>query len=121
MKPLSRGPRRPGVDDQFERAGLLDRQIGRPFTVENPACINSHLAKVASAASSITHQAAGHNVLAKLKDGRDAMANRKVSKLRGPGNEKSFGADHEGFRSQFPEIREDRVEITFGRGMHAVQ
>jgi hypothetical protein len=52
------------VDHQLEPGWLLNRQIGGFFTLENPAGVDASLPLGIDITGSITHQAAGHNVLA---------------------------------------------------------
>ena len=64
------------VDDQLEKGRLLDREVGRLRTFENPPCIVTGQAIVVGNFASVTHQTAKHDILAKLIDRGNPMASR---------------------------------------------
>src|SRR4051812_12070827 len=47
------------VDDELETRRLQDRELGRFYTTENLADVNSAMAVLLSNAGAVTHQAAG--------------------------------------------------------------
>ena len=69
------------VDDQLDFRGLLDRQVGRLFALENPAGIDANLTIRVRNAAAVAHQAAGRGELAKLEDRRHRMAHRQCGEL----------------------------------------
>src|SRR5260370_25501998 len=65
------------VDYQLELGDLLDRQIDRLCTVENPSSIHAHLPVHICEALPITEHATGSRKLAKLVDGGESLLCRE--------------------------------------------
>ena len=61
------------VDDQFEFGRLHDRKVGRFRAFQNLSGIDSELAVHIGKIDSVTQQAAGHSMLAKLVHRRYRM------------------------------------------------
>src|SRR6516225_5180412 len=51
------------IDDELELRGLLDRQVGRPLTLENPRGVDADLAIAVDNAGAVSHQPAGGSEL----------------------------------------------------------
>src|SRR5215472_6921728 len=62
------------IDDQLEGRRLLDRQVGRLGTLEDPSGVKALLAIDSLDARSIADQAAGSDVFAPRVDRRDGVA-----------------------------------------------
>src|SRR6516164_8307633 len=62
------------VDDQLELSRLLDRHIGRPFSLEDATDIYACQTISVGNVVAIAHQTANRWILAPLGNGRDGMA-----------------------------------------------
>src|SRR5262249_60313520 len=71
----------PQVDDEFELGHLENRQIGRLFTFEDTAGINSDVAIAVFNVVPIAHQAAGGGKIPPAIDRRHPEASGKQRKL----------------------------------------
>src|SRR5690349_3929004 len=90
------------IDDQLELGRLLDWQIGRSGAFENPPDVSTDIVIGVGQARSITDQAAGGDVYAKVIDGRNGVAGRERRDLFRPA-EKERVADDEGAGLQLDE------------------
>src|SRR5262249_18295512 len=70
----------PKIDDKIEFGRLLHRQIARLLALENAANIDAGLMALMGKTASVTHQAAGHDVLAKSVNRGQCMALRPASR-----------------------------------------
>src|SRR5262245_55670855 len=61
------------VDDQFERRRLLDREVGRPGTLENLVDVQARVPEVSCEARSIAQQASSLGKLSVGVDGRQTF------------------------------------------------
>jgi hypothetical protein len=75
------------VDDQLDACELLDREVGRPLTLENPAGLEADEAVPFGEASTIGHHAAGHSEVAILIDRGYPVPERQRAELFSAGRE----------------------------------
>src|SRR5262245_46916187 len=68
------------IDDQHKLCRLLDMQIVRFRTLENPTRVVAAQAIVFSNSASVAHQTAGHDKFAKLENRRNRMTRRQSDK-----------------------------------------
>jgi hypothetical protein len=68
------------VKDQLDLYGLLNRQIGGFFTLENAANIAPNCSMLIREVCSIAHQAASGRKLAEAKDRRHLVLRSKIGK-----------------------------------------
>src|SRR5262245_23063439 len=76
------------VENEFETGRLHDRQIGRPFTLEDSASVRSCLAIRVFETGSIAHQPTFHDVISRDEACWNAMPPRQRDNHRGFGPEK---------------------------------
>src|SRR5215813_13051685 len=69
------------VDNQFDFRGLLDRQVGRLFALQNSTSIKSDETMRFRNARPVTHQTSGGNELARLVDRWHRVLDREIRKL----------------------------------------
>ena len=66
---------------------LRDRKVRWPLALENAADIDAGQTVRIGKTPAVAHQAAGRDKLAKVKSGRNRMANRECGELFAPTNE----------------------------------
>src|SRR4029450_7870401 len=96
---------------------MLDRQVGGLFTFKNSTGIDSNEAMRFRDVCSITHYASCGGELASLVDRRNPVPGRQGGELFDMTSEKCRAADRETTRSQFRQLFERRIEVTFGAGV----
>ena len=82
------------VDNHFEPSGLLHRQVGRLFALENAAGIDADLTKRLFEPAAITHQAAGNGKGTIRGDRRHFVTHCQVGELLAPADEERIGTDN---------------------------
>src|SRR5690348_3003188 len=105
------------VDDELDFRGLLNRQVGWLFALEDAAGVDADLAKQLRNIGSIAHQTTGRGELAIRTDRGNRMAKCQCSELLAACKEEWVGADHQRTGSQLKQRRKDRIEIVIGAGM----
>src|SRR5262247_372445 len=80
------------VDRQFELVQLLDRQIGRVFSLEDSTRINAALVKTLAYDCPVAHQATNLNELAPFIDRRYLVPRGKRNELLLPAGKEWIGA-----------------------------
>ena len=83
------------IDDQLDFRGLLDRQVGGLFALQNAAGIRRPPDGARPEDWPITHQTSGRGELTKLKDCRDFMAQCQGGELFGVTSEQRVIANHQ--------------------------
>ena len=73
--------------------GPLDRQVGRPLTLENAGGVDADPAIAFGGAGAVAHQTAGRRELAKVINDGDRMAYRERGDLIAPAGEERIGTD----------------------------
>src|SRR6202011_179735 len=76
------------VDDQLDVHRLLDWEVGRLFTIENPARVDAHLAIGIPQTGSVAHKTARGSVIAECINRGDRMVRRQRDQLRASAIEK---------------------------------
>ena len=89
------------VDYQFDLCGLLNRQVGGFFALEDAAGIDACQPVRVRDAASVANQAAGGSEFVKLIDRRHRVAYGQSGKLLAPRVEERIAADHEPACMQF--------------------
>src|SRR3954468_16398781 len=87
------------IDYELDLRGLHDRQVGWPFTLENPPDIDASLTIGVGETTSIAHQAAGSCELAGLVDGWHGVLPGQCGQPFALAIEERISADHERARS----------------------
>ena len=105
------------VDDQLDFHRLLNRQIGGPLSLENPARVDPDLTGRFSEAAAVAHKAASGGELTKLGDRRHRVTSRQCTELFVPADEECIWSDHERTNSQLRQRSENRIEVTLSAGM----
>src|SRR5262249_3099924 len=76
------------IDDEFEFCGLLDRQVGGLFALENPTGVAAGQTMRILQTGSVAHQASSRRMLAEWVDSGHRMAGSQRGKLFAPTKEK---------------------------------
>src|SRR4029079_11141579 len=115
---------RPGglqVNDQFNFANLLDREVGGLVTLENPFGIDAGQAVSVGNVRSVTHQTSGRSKLAILENCRHGVAKRQRAKLFANAREERAGADNEPTRLQLEQPGENYIQVRFAAGIEDME
>ena len=115
-----REPKRPRcleIDDELEFHRLLDRQVGRLFTFENPPGVAASEAKGIGNTRAVTDQSANVGKLSQIIDCRERMARCEPDQLIAPTQEERIGAYDDGINMLLNETREGCVDIAFAAGI----
>ena len=102
------------VQEQLNFRGLLYRQLARLFAFKNTGGVNAGETVSVAKTGSIARQAAGCDKLAIFVDRRHSVAEGQSGELFAPSSQKRIGVDNEPARSQFDNVCENAIEVTFG-------
>jgi len=102
------------IDDQFEGRRLLDRQIGRLGTLQDPSGVNAGLTKESGEVRAIADQPAGHDETPVPRDRRNGMTRCQRYELIAPAKQEGIGGDEECVGMQ---LGEGRLDLAFAVGL----
>src|SRR5262245_43151925 len=104
------------IDNQFNRGGPLNRQVGRLLALENAARVDAEQTELIRTTASVAHQAAGSGEPASWVDRWHRVAERQCGELFPAADEQSIGADHKPACSQLDHSCKDRFKVVFRAG-----
>src|ERR1700730_3049700 len=109
------------MDDQLNFCDLLHRQVGRPFTLENTASIDTGLSPSITNVRSIAHKTADRGELAPGVNRWYGMAGRQRDDLIGMGKKKTVAAHLERVSSLLNKVRKGRLDLAWATCIHEQQ
>src|SRR5581483_3520783 len=102
------------IDDKIELGGLLDRQIGCLFALENSAGIDARDAERFGDAGAVTHQPTRSGVFLKRIDRWQFVACCEFYDPDTPGEEEGITADHQRSRALLDQRSKARFQFAVG-------
>src|SRR6476659_5587645 len=81
------------VDDKLDLHRLVDREVGRLYTIEDPARVDADLVIGIPQTGSIAHETARESVIAEGVDRWDRMVRRQRDELLAPAIEECIALD----------------------------
>src|SRR5262245_26837990 len=109
------------VDRQFELVQLLDRQIGRVFSLEDSTRINAALVKTLAYDCPVAHQATNLNELAPFIDRRYLVPRGKRNELLLPAGKEWIGAHEQRIGPLMSQRDENIFKLGVGRRVQHVE
>jgi len=105
------------IDYQLDLRDLLDRQVSRLLTLENPAGVDAHHTPTFRNTGAVANQAARHGELTGWVDRGHSVAKRQCGELFAVVGEECVSADHKCAYPQLHQGCKDRIEVAFGLRM----
>jgi hypothetical protein len=102
----------PEIDDHFDRGLLIDRQLGRCGTGQNPTAIGADLVIQLRESTAVAHQTAGSDKTSSLEDGRNAVVGRQGAKVSTSAEKKFIVTDNEASCLRLSELSKGSGKVT---------